>query len=188
MLDHLMQLPAPYAYSRRYIIHRLETNQFLPAHLHLDTHYIVKPQLHCSLVAIKKLAPQLEQRDHLTPDQAEQRALEVATAAIIKFRPSFQGYLDDIRIAANPAEQKQTIIIMAQVSHLDEVFQFINQTLHLTQPPQPPHVTLYTLSNELSIGLTSPEELATRTRPLTQTEHQKLAQQIKLEKMIGIAA
>jgi hypothetical protein len=183
----MMQVPAPYEYSRGYIIQRLGTNDALPPHLLLGgIDYIAKPELHCSLIAIKKLVPRLAEHEHLTEEVAEEKALTAAISALAQTRPTFKAYQPNVRIASQPGRDRQTVIIMAEVTNIEQTFSLLGKALDLEIPTQPTHVTIYTLENGLPIGVTSPSELAEITRALTASETDQLRQQINLQQVFGV--
>jgi len=169
-----------YEYSLGYFVQRLGANPSLPATLHLDTDYLVKPGLHCSLIAVKKIIPHLMQHDQLSDIEAEQRAMVAAEAALAEAQPHFAGYRPDFRIADQPDRGRHTLLVMADVPGLDRAFAILSARLQLDIPVQPAHVTLYTVANGLPIGITSPAELTQWTRPLTPAELDQLQNQIDL--------
>jgi hypothetical protein len=172
-------LDPTYEYSQGYILMRLPKLNGLPETISLDSRrYVAKPGLHCSLVAVKKLVAQLIETDHMNTAAAEKRALDAATDAINHVKPTFTGYLNEVKLADQPNRDRHTVIIMADVERLEDVFREINEKLGLDQPVQPAHVTLFTADNKLPIGATTPGELSDFTRPLSASVRAELSAQI----------
>jgi hypothetical protein len=168
-----------YEYALGYILMPLPAIDSLPAEMQLSGRgYILSPHLHCSLVAVKRLAPLLVAGSHLTLEEATVRVADVALAAVHKHRPIFEGYLNEIRLADHPERDRHTLIVMARVNGLDKIFDDINRELKIDAPLQVPHVTLYTAANGLAIGVTSPAECRHITRPLDRREATDLTKQL----------
>ena len=70
---------------------------------------------------------------------------------------------------------------MCYVDGAEEFFAGIQKSLGLEIATQPFHVTLYTRSNGMGIGLTSKQEVAERTRILTPEEMGKVKIAINIE-------
>lgn len=180
------QLLEPYKYSKGYIIHRLNEIK-LPATINLSgVEFIAKDPLHCSLIAVKKIVPIIMERDQTTEANTEEKVLEAVSTAIMKIQPHITGYLNEFRIAEKPDEAKRTVIVMAKVDGIEQLFIKVNEILNLEIPTQPTHVTLYTLANGKPIGVTSINELADFTRPLTPAELITLRDQLDVQTIFGI--
>lgn len=177
----------PYAYETGYVAQHLGGPGALPPVIHLaGVEYRVKPELHCSLVAVKNITPVLIQRGLMPVEEVEQRVTEIIASLITKHQPHLQQYLPEIRVAVKPEESKQSLIIMVRVNNLEEFYAELSATLQLEVPVQTPHVTLYTLPNGLGIGVNGQTQLEERTRPLTDAESLEWHEQIDMKKLFGV--
>jgi uncharacterized glyoxalase superfamily protein PhnB len=172
-------LDKKYECSRGYIITRLPLLEGLHNNVTIaGRNYLVKPNFHCSLVAIKKIAPLVARLEGISQENAEERVTTITTEIVNRVQPKFSGYLNDVRLAEQPERDRYTIIVMAQVDGLPQVFAEINHQLNLDQPVQPAHVTLYTAANELPIGATTPAELDAYTHALSRGQRSELTTQM----------
>jgi uncharacterized glyoxalase superfamily protein PhnB len=175
----MTSLDPAYKYHEGYITLTLPPPPHLPSSLILgDRHYVVKPEFHTSIVAVKLLVADIIERDHISEDEAEKRASEVAIAAVNRTKPTFIGYLNDVRLADKDPGDRHTVVVMASVTGLVDVFAEINHELELSRPVQQAHATLYTAENRKTIGITSPAELSERTRALDPATRAELTSQL----------
>jgi uncharacterized glyoxalase superfamily protein PhnB len=174
-------LANPYEVGYASIIMHIAPLPNLPPQLTIHGHtYRAVPDFHCTLVSLSKLASQLAEHDGVTPEVAEQQVLDVATEAINRIKPTFAGYLNEIRLADKLSVDKRTIIVMAQVAGLREVFDELNSKLGLNQPVQPAHVTMYHDGKDFPFGisLNSSADLDEYTRPLDRETSSELGNQL----------
>ncbi len=175
----MTKLDPAYEYTQGYVLSWRPMIPGLPSRLSIDGHaYIVKPKFNCSLVAVKKLIPQIIERDHLSGEDAQKVVTDAVFTAVNTVKPEFQGYLNDVRIGDKPSEDKRSILVMVRVTGISEVFRQINKALNLHQPAQPVHVSLYTAENGLPLGMTTPEELRSLSQPLTEGTRDELTKQL----------
>ena len=183
-MNPISQLAHPYTYGERTILLDAELAG-LPGTLDLaGTTYQVKPELHCSLIATKKIVPQLVKRDGISEAEAESKVAQIAIRIINDAKPSIRSIGPEFRIADQPERDRRTIVVMTEVAGLEAVFSRLNGELRLNVPTQTTHVTLYAL-NGLPIGITNAIELVKWTRPLTDEETTQLYKQIDVENVLG---
>jgi hypothetical protein len=154
----MTQLLPPYTYGEGYITMDAHI-EGLPPMLQLDgVEYQVKDEFHCSLVATKKIVPQLIEREHLSQSEAEGKAVQVASKLINEIKPTITQIGPEVRLADQPERNRRTIVVMVEVDGLEEVFRRLNQELDINLPTQTTHITVYTM-NGLPIGIPSREAL-----------------------------
>ncbi len=173
----MQNLTPPYVYIDGVVAQELAIPGLPHAITLDDKHYRKRSHLHCTIVAVKKLIPQIVAATGVTESEAEKEIMEVITQGLGATLPLLTGYSSDIRVVSQPSEHKQTIIVMAKTQGFEEFFAFLNHKLQLQQPTQPAHVTLYAVDDR-PIGLNSPEEVAGRTRQLSPEEQSDWARQI----------
>jgi hypothetical protein len=142
--------------------------------------YRSMPSLHCTLINVGNLIYLLQQKQKLAPDKAKSQAWETVNAAIMRVKPQFQGFLNDLRLVNNPSVGKLTVVAMVRVAGLRELFEEINTKLGVDLPLQPAHVTLlhYGQNFPNGIWLNNSADLKEYSRPLTEATREELTQQL----------
>ncbi len=180
-----IKLAHPYTYGKGYIMLDVQLTG-LPSTLELTgTTYQVTPELHCSLIATKKIVPQLAELEGISATEAETKVTQLASQIINDINPSLRIIGPELRIADQPERDRRTIVVMTEVTGLAEVFRRLNEQLPLNVPTQTTHIALYAL-NGLPIGITSASELAEWTRPLTHEESAQFNRQIDVGNIFGV--
>jgi hypothetical protein len=179
-------LTSPYEYANGYISLDVPLIALPPAIDLGGTHYLVKPEFHISLIATKKITPLLISRDGISESDAEAKVANIACNIINDIKPKLTTIGTELRIADQPERSRRTLVVMADVSGLDEVFARLNHELRINVPTQVAHITLYALYG-LPIGITSQDELKEKTRLLTDEETDELQSQIDIQQLVGDA-
>lgn len=104
-----------------------------------------KSSFHVSLLCVKDILVN-------SPD-SEQKVLDLFCNFVANKDISFVRYTGEFRIAQN--EEKKTLVALCEVSNLEEFSKTLSGRLGIEIPPQPTHVTLYTLQPDIGIGLNS---------------------------------
>jgi hypothetical protein len=94
------------------------------------------------------------------PDK-EQVILDHFCNFVAKNDFSFLRFNGEFRLAKS--EDRETIVARCEVTNLDKFTASLSGTLGIEIPPQPTHVTLYTLQPDLGIGLNSSVEIETKS-------------------------
>jgi len=150
------------------------------------TKYYRTKHLHCSLVKLDSVVPQIIEKGGMTSDQAITLAKEVIVKAINDLKPRVESYRNEFRVAAKPSVGSQTIVIMANLTNNIELQSRIGSELGVTIPDRPAHVTIYTLANGKPIGLANQELLDSLSRALTVTELNELRSQVDIKEAFGV--
>jgi len=173
----------PHVYKQQYITLEVPITG-LPSTLELDgVTYQVKPDFHCSLVAVKKIIPVLVERDGIAELAAEAQITQAAFNIINDIQRVIANIGPEFRIVDQPERDRHTIVVMATVTGLGEVFNRLNQSLNLNVPTQTAHITLYA-RNGLPIGITNSDELARWTKPLTDAQMDQVRAQIDVGRLL----
>lgn len=113
-----------------------------------------KNEFHISLLCLKQLD------EILDPDTVEAKK-EVIKKTFLDFEKTH--HLIDFELSGEYRLVKRgdrvTIVAMATVKYLEELFNEIRARTNLDFPTQPAHITIYTLQPEAGIGLTSQEQV-----------------------------
>lgn len=144
----------------------------LPERLEFEgDEFVVKPEFHISLINFDKVAKLIDSAnaEKLKPEIAEE------FYEFVKKRPLTQYALtDDLRLV-RVADDNKTIVVMAKLEGIDQLFDILSKKYGMVLPVQPAHVTLYTLPTDtFGIPINSYEELARISRPVDMPELQTL--------------
>jgi len=161
-----------YIQADGYILMRLPGIPALPSSLKfLGRTFHRVDDLHLSLVAVNHLAARLVKHRGIEQAVARGEVLAAATNAINHHAPKLEAYRNEIRLVDHPSEDRHTLIVVARVPQLDQVYAEMSSVLGLSLPAQPAHVTIYANpAGGETVGVRSEAELAERTRPLTRFE------------------
>lgn len=113
-----------------------------------------KTEFHVSLLCVKNILAML-------PD-AEQKILEFFCKFVKEHNVSFGRFTGEFKFAEY--EERKTVVALCEVLNLKKFSEALGQKLSIDIPPQPTHITLYTLQPNVGIGLNSPEEMLQKTR------------------------
>ena len=104
-----------------------------------------KSSFHVSLLCVKDILAN-------NPD-SEQDVMETFCAFVADQDISFIRYMGEFRFVQH--EERKTLVALCEVSNLSEFSSVLGKKLKMEIPPQPTHVTLYTLQPDIGIGLNS---------------------------------
>ena len=115
-----------------------------------------KPSFHASLLCVKDI---IEKHGDL-----EKRVLDFFCSFVSKNDVSFVKYSGEFRFVTN--EERKTLIALCEISNLKEFSESLGHKFGIEVPPQPTHVTLYTLQFNIGIGLNSPADMKEKSVPV----------------------
>ncbi|KKW40003.1 hypothetical protein A3I46_01640 [Candidatus Kaiserbacteria bacterium RIFCSPLOWO2_02_FULL_54_13] len=138
-----------FTYNKGYITLPVELNG-LPETLSIEGETLQKrASFHVSLLCVKNILS-----SH--PD-LEEEILDLFCAFTKENKISFVAYTGEFRFAQD--KERKTLVALCAVSNLKECSELLEEKLGIDIPPQPTHVTLYTLQPDAGIGLNSPAEI-----------------------------
>lgn len=152
-----------HTHGRGYIILPIGMDEFqLPPSIEAEgLTLILKEEVHISLVSLKSILPVIRETNgeveesHLVQDFLDFQQKE----ELSKYR-----LLNELRFVER--EERRTVVVMAEVVGLEELFGHYRAKYGVDIPTQPAHATLYTLQPEVAIGINSRAELETISRPV----------------------
>ena len=75
---------------------------------------------------------------------------------------SLIGYRDEFRFVKDG--ERKSLVVMCDISNLDNFFDLINNKYSLSFNPQPTHVSLFTLQQDKAIFLVDKDDISTLTK------------------------
>lgn len=121
----------------------------------------LKTSFHVSLVCIGKI---IEKHKVIIPDFINKIVDDFCeftwTNSI-----NFLRYRNEFRLAVQ--NEKRSIVVMCDISNLDEFFKFMNKKYNLNVEYPPTHITLYTLQLDKGIFITDAEDIEKFTKLIT---------------------
>jgi ribonuclease BN (tRNA processing enzyme) len=131
----------------------------LPPEIEVEGHrLLLKSVFHASLICIGKI---IEKYNVLIPD-FENIVIKDFCDFTKNHDISITGYRNEFRFVTQ--DEKRSVIIMVNVSNLDNFFALLNRKYDLKVEVQPAHVTLYTLQPDIGIYLTSSGDMEKLTK------------------------
>lgn len=124
-----------------------------------------KSSFHVSLLCIKSLPG--------VNAELEKKTLDFFCTFVQENMVSFVRYTGEFRYAQY--EERKSVIALCEVSNLARFFKELGKELGIEIPPQPTHVTLYTLQPEIGIGLNTRAEMDEKSLPIEPPEEIKAA-------------
>lgn len=125
--------------------------------------FVVKPEFHITLLSVERIAKLIDSAN------AEKLKPEIAKEfyEFVKKRPLTQYTLtDDIRLV-RASEDNKTVVVMAKLEGINELFDTLSKKYDTKLPVQPTHITLYTLPTDtFGIPINSYEELKKISEPV----------------------
>ena len=113
--------------------------------------YNAKSAFHVSLLCTKRM---------LTLNkETESKILNLFCDFLESNDLSFQGMTNELRLVVDEVRGRKSIIAMCRVNNLDVFISQINAEFSLTISLYPTHITLYTLGENMGIGIDSKGEL-----------------------------
>lgn len=145
-----------FTYSKGYLALPVEIGE-LPESISIEGKTLYKkPSFHVSLLCVRDL---IEKHGDLG-----ERILDLFCSFIRENDISFVMYTGEFRLAKS--EERESIIALCEVSNLEEFSDSLGHELGIEIPPQPTHVTLYTLQPDVGIGLNSPTAMEEKSVPI----------------------
>jgi hypothetical protein len=124
----------------------------IPATINIEgVNYFAKKEFHISLLAVENY-PETEKIISLTKKFLKSKTI------------SFSKFLDKFRIANR--DDRSSIIVRIEVNGLKELLDLLARELGIMIETPPTHITLYTLENGLSIGISNKADLEKLTKPV----------------------
>lgn len=177
----MTKLAEPYEAGYGYIIMHIPAIDGLPDSVTLSGRtYRSVTKLHCTLISTAKLSALLQDNKQLSREDADAQAEAAVASAVNRIRPTFQSYLNEVRLADRDASGKHTLVVMARVKGLRELFDDVNRQLGTDLPLQPAHVTVFHGGKNYPFGipLNSQADIQELTRPLTEATRDELTRQM----------
>jgi hypothetical protein len=120
-----------------------------------------KDHFHVSLLCVKHIL-------EVKPD-IEEKILENFCNFINDNKLTFQGFTNEFRLAEDL--ERKSIVALCDVSNLHKFAEYLTDQIGIKIPPQPAHVTIYTLQPNVGIGLSSPDEMERKSIPIEVPEN-----------------
>jgi hypothetical protein len=142
-----------FTYSKGYIGLPLEVGE-LPESIVVKGETLLRKTLfHVSLLCVKDLLAK--------KSDIEQEVLTAFCSFVLEKDIAFLRYTGEFRFAQDG--ERKTLIALCEVAGLEAFFAGLSEKLGIDIPPQPTHVTLYTLQPDIGIGLNSLEDMLTKS-------------------------
>ncbi|TSC71162.1 MAG: Uncharacterized protein G01um101449_90 [Parcubacteria group bacterium Gr01-1014_49] len=149
-----------FTYSKGYIALPVEIAG-LPESVEIEGETLQKKSsFHVSLLCVKDI---LEKHGDL-----EKKILDFFCAFVKENDVSFVRYSGEFRLAKSG--ERKTLVALCEISNLKELSESLGRELGFEIPPQPTHVTLYTLQPDVGIGLNSPADMKEKSAPVQVSE------------------
>lgn len=145
-----------FTYSKGYIALPVEIHG-LPESVRIENETLQRrSSFHVSLLCVKDL---LEKHGNI-----EEKILDSFCSFVNKNDISFVKYSGEFRFAKNG--ERKSLVVRCETSNLKEFSVLLGRELGMSIPPQPTHVTLYTLQPDAGIGLNSPADMEAKSLPV----------------------
>ncbi|MCR4263754.1 MAG: hypothetical protein NUV98_03500 [Candidatus Roizmanbacteria bacterium] len=147
-----------FTYSKGYITLPVEIND-LPESILIEGETLYKkPSFHASLLCVKDI---IEKHGN---GNMEERILNFFCSFVKENDISFVKYSGEFRFAKS--EERKSLVALCEISNLKKFSESLGQELGIEIPPQPTHVTLYTLQPDVGIGLNNPAAMEEKSAPV----------------------
>jgi len=135
-----------FTYSKGYVALPIEI-EGLPESIVVDGVELMKrSSFHVSLLYTKDIL--------IGNEDLEQKVIDFFCFFAKENDISFVRYTGEFRFVE--LDERKTVIALCKISNLKEFSEALGQEFGFDVPPQPTHVTLYTLQSDAGIGLNSP--------------------------------
>jgi hypothetical protein len=115
-----------------------------------------KSSFHVSLLCIKDITEKY--------DDLKEKIVDFFCSFVSKNEVSFIKYTGEFRFATR--KERETVVALCEISNLRKFSEALGHELGIEIPPQPTHVTLYTLQPDAGIGLNSTKALDEMSVPI----------------------
>lgn len=172
----MSEFPADISYDKGYVLLDLNNAATLsePTVTLRGQTWYRKQELHCSLVAVSRLAPLVAEARHISEAAAALVLVDAAQVAL-RFQPVTPAAIlagDNFRFVKK--DDKQSIVLQSPGQLLAPLFAALARSVETELPVQPAHVTLYTIPEGQGIGIPSYEVLAEMAEPASAEETARL--------------
>jgi len=150
-----------FTYSKGYITLPIEINDLPESILIGGETLYKKPSFHVSLLCVKDIIEKY--------GDMEEKILNFFCSFVGNNDISFVRYLGEFRFAKN--EERKTVVALCEISNLKELSESLGRELGVEIPPQPTHITLYTLQPDVGIGLNNPTTMEEKSAPVQVPEN-----------------
>ena len=134
----------------------------LPEKIEVEGHKLfLKNSFHVSLVCIGKI---IEKQHISIPDFINKVFTDFCEFTKDK-NISFIQYQNKFRLVSQG--ERYSVVVMCEISNLDEFFIYLNEKYNIQIESQPTHVTLYTLEHNTGIFLTDSEDIKNLTKSIS---------------------
>jgi hypothetical protein len=121
---------------------------------------VVKSEFHISLLCTKNIAKLIDSAGDIEAELVQAFKEFITTSPLTCY--TLTGKYELVK-----RDDRVTVVALANVPGVDQLFAGLSTRYGVTLPVQPTHITLYTLQPEMGIGILSPEELARDGQPVT---------------------
>lgn len=80
---------------------------------------------------------------------------------------SILAYTNEFRFVQIDTDQRKSLVIMVEITHLSEFFEKLRKDLNIEIEEQPTHCTLYTLELDRGIGINNKNDMESHTHIVT---------------------
>lgn len=145
-----------FAYSKGYIMLPIEIGA-LPATISVEGETLQRrSSFHVSLLCVRDMVEKY--------GDLEKRILEFFCSFVKDHDISFIKYTGEFRFTQN--EERKSVVALCEISNLKNFSESLGRELGIDIPPQPTHVTLYTLQPDAGIGLNSSADMSEKSVPV----------------------
>lgn len=150
-----------HTYSKGYLALPLQITG-LPKGVEINGNLLqLKSSFHVSLLCVKNLIKKYG-------EEIENQILDIFCKFTNEHDVSFIGYKDEFRFVVRESDNKKTLVVMVNISNIEEFFQVLRDELDIEVDTQPTHITLYTLNLDEGIGINGQKDLENLTEIVTE--------------------
>lgn len=149
-----------YTYKKGYIALPVRIDGLPPSVEITRVDLQVKTSFHVSLLCVKNLIEKYG-------EQIEEKIISTFCDFVVKRELNLERYQNEFRFAQRANDDKKTLVVMVDISNINEFFEELRKRLDIEVDVQPTHVTLYTLKLDEGIGINGQEDLKNLTEVVT---------------------
>jgi hypothetical protein len=131
---------------------------------------LLKSLFHMSLVFVKGIVLKYG-------EESEQKVIDFFCDFVKDNKISFSNYKNEFRYVIDE-RGRETVIIMCDVLNIKEFFESLNKEFGFEIEIPPVHITLYTLQQDLGIGLNNSEDIEEKTKIITGQIHSEIKERL----------
>ncbi len=151
----MIDILAPYKYGTGYISLPVDVSP-LPDTLAIPEAsgmLLRKPKFHVSLICVKCILEKFPEDQQTEVEEV----LRIFNDYVERKPVIFQGFKNEFRFARR--DGKESVIVMCDTSDLSGLFTTLSEKMGFDIPTPPTHVTLYSLQENVGIGIRNEREL-----------------------------